>query len=144
MPNESLPPATILVVDDEDAINRLVTRFFSHLGYTVFAATSGEAALTIVRERRPPIDLVLSDVVMPGMNGLELAARVLAECPGPTVVLMTGQLDESVERMSIEGHIVRVLHKPLNLDQLEVLLRDMLPSLPPPDDDDVEQPRQTG
>jgi CheY-like chemotaxis protein len=140
--NEPVLHATILVVDDEEAINRLVTRFFTHIGYNVVAATSGEEALTIVRRRRPPIDLVLSDVVMPGMDGTELVGWVLAECPGPAVILMTGQLPDEVERVSIGGHIVRVLHKPLNLDHLEELLRLMLPTLPRADK--FETPRQTG
>jgi CheY-like chemotaxis protein len=135
-------PATILVVDDEAVINLLVTRYFGHLGYRVLAASSGEEALEIVRRRRPSIDLALCDVIMPRMDGRELAAWLLAESPGPAVLLMTGQLPNTVERVSIQGHIVRVLHKPLNLDHLAALLRVMLPPLPPIDD--LEPPRQTG
>jgi two-component system cell cycle sensor histidine kinase/response regulator CckA len=124
--SQPLPPAAIVVVDDEETVNRLVTRYLTHLGYTVLAATSGEEALAIVRRRIPPIDLVLSDVVMPGMDGTELASLVLAECPGPTIVLMTGQWADDVERVNVRGRIVRVLHKPLNLDHLQDLLRAML------------------
>lgn len=129
--SQPLPPATILVVDDEEAVNRLVTRYLTHIGYTVLAATSGEDALGIVRRRLPPIDLVLSDVVMPGMDGTELASHVLAECPGPAIVLMTGQMPEEIERVNVNGHIVRVLHKPVNLDHLQELLRAMLDTFLP-------------
>jgi two-component system cell cycle sensor histidine kinase/response regulator CckA len=137
--SQPLPPAAILVVDDEEAVNRLVTRYLTHIGYTVLAATSGEEALAIVRRRLPPIDLVLSDVVMPGMDGTELASLVLAECPGPAIVLMTGQLAEDIERVNVGGRIVRVLHKPVNLDSLQELLRAMLDTFPPAE---LEPPQQ--
>lgn len=130
MPREDLPPAVILVVDDEDAVNRLVSRYLTHLGYRVLEATSGDEALAVVRRRRPPVNVVLSDVVMEGMDGVTLAARILARCPGPSVILMTGQLPEEVERMNVEGQIVPVLRKPLNLDQLRNLLQVTLEGFP--------------
>ena len=95
------PPAVILVVDDEPAVNRLVTRYLTHLGYKVLDARSAEAALAIVRRQEPRIDLVLSDVVMPGVGGTELAATLLATAPGPSVILMTGVLPPEVERVEI-------------------------------------------
>lgn len=123
MPTDVLPPAVILVVDDEAAVTRLVSRYLRHLGYRVREACDGEEALAVVRRRRPAIDLVLSDVLMPGMDGVTLAARLLARCPGPSVILMTGVLPEEVERMNVNGQVVPLLRKPLNLDQLQNLLR---------------------
>lgn len=137
MPVRPDAPPALLVVDDEEMVTRLVARFFRHLGYTVLTAASGEEALAIVRARRPPIDLVLSDVVMPGMSGSELARWLLAEYPTPAVVLMTGQLPDEVERLRIEGHIVPVWHKPLDLDRTEATLRQMLPAIPPADDSEL-------
>ena len=142
MPTDALPPAVVLVVDDEEAVSRLVTRFLTHLGYVALQAGSGEEALAIVRLRQPPIDLVLSDVVMPGMDGTELAALVLAECPGPGVILMTGQLPQEIERLNVGGRIVRVLHKPLDLDQLQDLLRTTLQLYLP--DTRIDPPQQAG
>ena len=130
MPIEALPPAVILVVDDEDTVNRLVSRYLTHLGYRVLEAGSGEEALEIVRRRRPAVDLVLSDVVMPGMDGMALAARLLARCPGPSVILMTGQLPEEIEHMNVSGQVVPVVRKPLNLDDLQYLLRVTLEGFP--------------
>ena len=130
MPIEAMPPAVILVVDDEDAVNRLVSRYLTHLGYRVLEAGSGEEALAIVRRRRPVVDLVLSDVVMPGMDGVALAAKVLATCPGPSVVLMTGQLPADIEHMKVGAQIVQVVRKPLNLDDLQYLLRVTLEGFP--------------
>jgi DNA-binding NtrC family response regulator len=129
-------------VDDEEAVSRLVTRFLTHLGYVVRQAASGEEALAMVRLRQPPIDLVLSDVVMPGMEGTELASQVLAECPGPGVILMTGHLPREIERLNIGGRIVRVLRKPLDLDQLEALLRTTLQLYLP--EEQYESPKQAG
>jgi CheY-like chemotaxis protein len=137
VPTDALPPAVILVVDDEDAVNRLVSRYLTHLGYRVLEACSGEDALAVVRRQRPLIDLVLSDVVMPGMDGIALAANLLARCPGPSVILMTGILPEEVERTSVNGQIVPVLRKPLNLDQLQNLLRVTLEGFPDAEIDSV-------
>lgn len=142
MPSDSFPPAVVLVVDDEEIVSRLVTRLLTHNGYTVLQAASGEDALAIVRQRRPPVDLVLSDVIMPGMDGTELAGLVLAECPGPGVILMTGQLPQEIERVNVGGHIVRVLRKPLDLDQLLEVLRATLEHFLP--DEPAAVPKQAG
>ena len=131
VPTETLPPATILVVDAEAVVSRLVSRYLTHIGYQVVEASSGEVALSVIRRRRPPIDVVLSDIVMPGMDGLELAVAVLAEFPGPSVVLMTGQLPEGVERIEVGRRIVQVIRKPLDLDGLRELLQVILEGYPP-------------
>lgn len=132
---EALPPAVILVVDDEAAVNHLVTRYLSHIGYRVLDASSAEEALAVVRRADPPVDLVLSDVVMPGSSGVELATTLLSRCPGPSVILMTGQLSEDVERLNIRGQIVRVVRKPLDLDELQQVLRITLEGFPPDEED---------
>jgi CheY-like chemotaxis protein len=131
VPTEILPPATILVVDDEAVLSRLVSRYLTHIGYQVVEASSGDVALAVVRRRRPPIDVVLSDMVMPGMNGLELAAALLAESPGPSVLLMTNQLPEGVEPIEVGRPIVQLIRKPVNLDVLRELLQVILEGYPP-------------
>ncbi len=130
MSTEALPPAVILVVDDEGAVNRLVSRYLTHIGYRVLEACSAEEALAVVRRQRPRVDLVLSDVVMPGTGGVTLAAHLLGQAPGPSVILMTGQLPDEIERLNVNGQIVPVLRKPLNLDQLQSLLRVTLEGFP--------------
>lgn len=131
------PPAVILVVDDEAAVNRLVTRYLTHLGYRVLEASSAEEALAVVRRGAPRVDLVVSDVVMRGMDGTALAAELLSRAPGPSVILMTGQLPPEVERLHIGGQIVRVVRKPLDLDELQQLLRITLEGYPPEDGADA-------
>lgn len=137
MPREDVRPAVILVVDDEPAVNQVVGRYLRHLGYRVLEATSGEDALEAVRRQRPRINVVLSDVVMPGMDGVALAALVLARCPGPAVMLMTGVLPGEVERMHVNGQIVPVIRKPLDLDQLRDLLQVTLEGFPDTEPDTV-------
>jgi two-component system, cell cycle sensor histidine kinase and response regulator CckA len=137
VPSEVVPPAVILVVDDEAQVNRLVSRYLTHLGYRVLEATSAEEALSIVRRQRPRVNVVLSDVVMEGMDGVALAAQVLARCPGPSVILMTGILPADIERMPVNGQVVPVLRKPLNLDQLQGLLQVTLEGFPDAEPDPI-------
>jgi CheY-like chemotaxis protein len=132
-------PAVILVVDDEAAVNRLVTRYLSHLGYSVLEAGSAAEALAVVRQQAPRVDLVLCDVVMPGVSGTELAATLLSRVPGPSVILMTGVLPPEVERIDIEGQIVRVLRKPLDFDELQQVLRVTLEGFPSDESDAVDR-----
>jgi CheY-like chemotaxis protein len=126
----------ILVVDDEAAVNRVVTRFLRHVGYRVLEASSAPEALERVRRQDPRVDVVLSDVVMQGVDGVELAATLLSRAPGPSVILMTGVLPEEVERLEVNGQIVRVLRKPLDLDELQQVLQVTLEGYPSEDDTD--------
>jgi two-component system, cell cycle sensor histidine kinase and response regulator CckA len=130
VPPDIDPPPVILVVDDEAAVNRVVTRFLAHVGYRVLEAGSAEEALELVRRQDPRIDLVLADVVMPGAGGIELAATLLSRAPGPSVILMTGVLHEEVQRLDVNGQVVRVLRKPLDLDEVQQVLRVTLEGYP--------------
>jgi CheY-like chemotaxis protein len=137
VPPDIEPPPVILVVDDEAAVNRVVTRYLTHVGYRVLEARSAEEALERVRRQDPRIDLVLADVVMPGAGGIELAATLLSRAPGPSVILMTGALPEEVERLDVNGQVVRVLRKPLDLDQVQQVLRVTLEGYPSEDGSDT-------
>lgn len=79
-------PGAILVVDDDESIRRLVRAFLEAAGYTVIVAMDGVAGLACFEQNRTTIDLLLTDVVMPSMNGLDLADRVL-EIDGQLPVL---------------------------------------------------------
>ena len=134
MLRESVSPAVILVVDDDEVVARVVAGFLRHLGYTVLEATSGDQALAIVQWRQPPIDLVLSDAVLRrrgGLDGSEFTAALLGEWPGPQLILFAGPPPEAVEPLGVQGRGIRVVRKPLHLDQLADLLREMLPPLLP-------------
>jgi CheY-like chemotaxis protein len=88
-------------------------------------------------EPPPVIDVVLADVVMPGAGGLELAATLLSRAPGPSVILMTGQLPGEFDRLDVNGQVVRVLRKPLDLDEVQQVLRVTLEGYPADDQSDT-------
>ena len=125
MPSRSLA-ATVLVVDDERPVLRLLRRQLEALGCTVLEAQDGPEALRLLVGRRGAVDLVLSDIVMPGMNGTELADRILADRPEQCVILMSGQAPGGLARIGRRGKIVPVLRKPFTPEQLLELVSIVL------------------
>jgi CheY-like chemotaxis protein len=87
-------PKTILLVEDEAFVREAIAEALQSAGYTVLIARSAEEAIEACRRRAQPVDLLLADVVMPGMSGYELAAEFLALCPSAPVLLMSGYVDE--------------------------------------------------
>jgi PAS domain S-box-containing protein len=121
----------VLVVEDEDAVRSFVVAALRVRGYAVLQAPGGEAAMAIAASYEGPIDLLLTDVVMPGMRGPELATRLLEARPGLRIAFMTGYTDDATWRVAQStGHIV--LAKPFTADVLTRALRDLLESPAPP------------
>lgn len=89
--------ATVLVVEDEQLVRDLVRRTLRRAGYTVLVAENGEEALAISRANLGPVDLVVTDVVMPRMNGSELAIRLLLERPGMRVLFVSGYANDVLD-----------------------------------------------
>jgi DNA-binding NtrC family response regulator len=122
------PPdkATILVVDDEVTLRQLLARQLRNDGYSVLEAAYGMEALAVARSSPKPIDLVLSDIIMPGMIGTELAQRLMDEHPGIRVVLMSahavGELASPIGRPGS----VPVLPKPFDGGRMLALVELML------------------
>ena len=110
--------ATILVVDDLDMIRHMLTRMLTLAGYAVVEAADGQEALALLRTHRQPVDLVLTDVLMPGMNGTELAARVLHEFAGTRVMLMSAYLPEGTATVGRFGRTVPLVQKPIDWQEL--------------------------
>jgi two-component system cell cycle sensor histidine kinase/response regulator CckA len=117
MPSRSLR-AAVLVVDDEPAMRRLLRRQLEALGCTVLEAESGPEALRLLLGRRGTLDLVLSDVVMPEMNGTELADRILADTPEQCIALMSGHVPGGLTRIGRRERMVPIMRKPFLPDQL--------------------------
>jgi hypothetical protein len=82
--------ATILLVEDEEALREVTRRILAGAGYRVIAAANGAAALAQAAERREPIDLLLTDVIMPHMHGPQLAAQIRRARPSIRVMFMSG------------------------------------------------------
>jgi two-component system cell cycle sensor histidine kinase/response regulator CckA len=117
------PTGTILLVDDEDGIRVALRRQLVAQGHTVLEASHGAEALAVVRMRRGNLDLVLSDVVMPEMNGTELAATLLRDYPGLPVILMSAYAPAGLTQVGPESRTVPVLQKPFTPGQLEELIQ---------------------
>jgi two-component system, cell cycle sensor histidine kinase and response regulator CckA len=127
-----LPPskATILVVDDEVPLRSILARQLRSEGYNVLEAGYGLQALQVARSSPEPIDLVLSDIVMPGMIGTELAQRLMAEHPGVQVVLMSAHAVDELSRPD-RRHNVAVLRKPFEGSQVLAIVQLLLSTTPP-------------
>jgi CheY-like chemotaxis protein len=113
---------TILVVDDQEGVRILIRRQLAEYGHTVLEASDGAEAIHLLRRRNGKVDLVLSDVVMPGMNGTELAAVICSEFPELPVVLMSAYAPAGLTRVGFQGAIVPVLQKPFDEAQLAELV----------------------
>src|SRR5690348_17916580 len=96
VPEKVAERKTILVVDDEDKLRDILKIGLTRHGFSVLEAGSGEAALQLCQDYQGPIHLLLVDVVMPGMSGVELAPRVLTSRPDTKVILMSGYRDDQV------------------------------------------------
>ena len=118
---------TLLLVEDEQAVRELIGRMLRGLGYTVYEAQDGIEALALL-ESRPglQIDLVVSDIVMPNMNGRELVERVGRLRPGMPSLLLSGHTnDELVHRGVFSAH-TSFLQKPFRPHQLAQSVRTSL------------------
>jgi PAS domain S-box-containing protein len=126
LPPGTLEHETILVVEDDVEVREFVCLVLELAGYRVLKAESGWAALELVARHDGPIDLMLSDVVMPHMNGRELAAALIEARPGVRIVHMSGYPGDTVERYGDIAPGVPFLQKPFTR---EVLLQRIAEAL---------------
>ena len=117
-------PPSVLIVEDEPLLLMLAAETMRDAGYCVLEAGEGKSALSIL-ETNPDIDLLLSDIKMPGMNGYQLAAAGLALRPDLKVLLMTGYAQDPVPRQMTDAG-VRVLYKPFDIDRLPAVAGEIL------------------
>jgi CheY-like chemotaxis protein len=115
---------TLLVVEDEDAVRHLLCRVLRARGYQVLEARHAEAALQVARSAGRPIDLLVSDISMPGLGGRELADRLAASNPGLRVLFISGYAGEAAADAFPGG--CGLLEKPFTADQLARRVRDAL------------------
>jgi PAS domain S-box-containing protein len=126
----SMPDAdgseTILLVEDEPALRRLAERVLRTAGYSVVAASGGEEALRLLQERRDPVQLLLTDVVMPRMSGPELARVVSDLAPQTRVLFMSGYAQDALLQAELDGGRLTYLEKPFTTAQLIASVRRVL------------------
>jgi two-component system cell cycle sensor histidine kinase/response regulator CckA len=128
-PEPPSPPGgagLVLVVEDEELVREYVCRSLRGLGYTCWPAASGAEALALLETKSTPPDLVLTDLVMPGMSGRELADRIAARQPGVPVVYTSAHSSEEVVRRGLVAPGADYLQKPFTLDALATTVRAMV------------------
>ncbi|WP_437878790.1 ATP-binding protein [Sorangium sp. So ce513] len=117
---------TVLVVEDDDAVRRLIVEVLERRGYGVISAASAEEALdALAHEGVDEMDLLLTDLVMPGMNGRELAERALVMFPRARVLYMSGYAEDVLAGAERDGELT-MLQKPFTPDTLAQRVRDLL------------------
>ena len=105
---------TILIAEDSEGVRMLAERILRDEGYTVLAARDGVEALEVARAHEGTIDLLLTDVMMPRMNGGELARAFAAERPDTLVAIMSGYMDEHALRRTLDNPETPILQKPFS------------------------------
>ncbi len=117
---------TILLAEDEEAVRSLVRRVLENNGYTVLVARDGSEAIRLAAAHADAIDLFLTDVIMPGTGGVELASRIREYCPDTPVLYMSGYNDEDIARRGGLGEHFRLLNKPFTAVELALAVRAAL------------------
>jgi CheY-like chemotaxis protein len=117
---------TLLLVEDEPAVREMAGTALRRLGYTVLSAATGEEGLAIARQRQGEIALVLTDVVMPGMRGSEMARRLRLEQPDVAVLFMSGYTADTDLLREVEAGEAPFLQKPFSLAALGAKVRELL------------------
>ncbi len=117
---------TILVVEDDPSVREILVRSLSRLGYQVLSAAHGEEALQQCRRHTGPIDLLLTDIVMPGMNGTDLAREIKAVRPDIRVLYVSGYTDDQLAGRGLVESEVHFLAKPFSSQELAQRVREVL------------------
>jgi CheY-like chemotaxis protein len=117
---------TVLVAEDDAAVRTATCQILRRYGYTVLEAPVGDVALGLAAKGRQPIHLLLTDVVMPGMGGRELAERVAAHRPGISILYMSGYADDAKLRPGVLDPGIPYLQKPFSPEALARKVREVL------------------
>jgi PAS domain S-box-containing protein len=117
---------TVLVVEDEDSVRDLVRQILEDHGHAVLTARHGRDAMLIAERYERPIDLLVTDVVMPEMGGGELVHRLIARRPNIKVLYISGYTNDEVVRRGVQGAPASFLHKPFTSDDFMLRVREVL------------------
>jgi DNA-binding NtrC family response regulator len=126
MATRAEPGETVLLVDDTQHLQEIIEENLRDLGYNVLVASKGEEALRILAEHPGPIRLLLTDIIMPGIYGPELARRIATTHPEIRVIFMSGSGPHAMSDPGVLEAGGAVLEKPFSLEQLSKAVRDRL------------------
>src|ERR1051325_3249308 len=122
--------ATILLVEDDDAVRTVITRFLRRAGYAVLDFPDGESAVEMLHDYTGPIDLLLADTVLTGISGPDMARQALQMRPGLPVLFMSGYSDQIVRDVIPDGLRESFIAKPFRSEALEHRISCMLHPAP--------------
>ena len=125
-PKDLTGSETLLLVEDEEAVRSFAARALSMRGYNVLEATSGTDALEVVAAHDGGIDLVISDVMMPEMDGPTMLTHLRDSLPNVKVIFISGYAEDAFEKNLGEGETFTFLPKPFSLKQLAATVKDVL------------------
>jgi len=117
-PTPALGSHTILLVEDEQSLRKLAHKILKDVGYAVLEAEGGSKALEIAEQYKSRIDLLLTDVIMPGINGRMLAEKLSAARPDMKILYMSGYAEGEIARHGFLQPSVQVLRKPFTCEEL--------------------------
>jgi CheY-like chemotaxis protein len=117
---------TILVVEDQEEVRKLAVRILQRQGYTVLDTPDGDSALVICEERKEPIHLILTDVIMPGMSGRQLVDRCRQIRQDFKVLYMSGYTDNAIVQHGVLVEGINYIQKPFTVDALARKVREVL------------------
>jgi two-component system, cell cycle sensor histidine kinase and response regulator CckA len=121
---------TILVVDDEAQIRSLVKSVLAPRHHRILEASDGVEALGIVGQPKARIDLLLTDIVMPGMDGIELARRTASQSPEVRVIYMSGKCEADAVRLDMDTRGFGFVRKPFDIEELDAKVSQSLARAP--------------
>lgn len=116
----------ILLVEDDELVRNMIVNALSFLGYAPEAAANGQQAIEVCGKLTTPIDLVISDVVMPDMKGMELRDQLVQLRPGLRVLFMSGYTTDVIARHGVLGPDVHFIQKPFSIDALKARIEEIL------------------
>jgi PAS domain S-box-containing protein len=123
---------TVLVVEDQVDVRGVIEKTLSRYGYTVIAAANGPEALATAQEHKGPIDVMLTDVVLPGASGPDIAKQLVASHPSVRVLYMSGYTDDMIVHHGVLKPGLAFVQKPFTGDELARRIREVLAADSPP------------
>ena len=121
---------TVLLVEDERALRKLTCKMLLEMGLSVLEAEDASQAIEIAKQTETPIDLLLTDVIMPGMSGWALAEMLFPQLPEMRVVYMSGYPDGVIAKHGVTGVGISILRKPFTRDELTRRIEDVAIGVP--------------
>lgn len=118
--------AKILIVEDDDSVRAFTARAIQAAGHEVETAEDGDLGLESIRKASGEYDLVLSDIRMPAMDGIEMAKRAASEFPGLKILLMTGYAEQRERAADLQDIVIDVVSKPFTLNEIRTRVQQAL------------------